>query len=172
VDANVVVSGAIGLVGAVIGAGAGAFTQLRLASKHAEERQEQHDQDRVMAARMMMIELARHWSNLEYTARLGIWWRMPTFDSILTHEDRRLILGTLDPRGLYGVDLALTSVEYWSKRREGKKDDEAVEDSQRESMRDVLGRIERAGAVLRQITGDPESVRDIAALGPVQQDEE
>lgn len=152
----------IALGGAIVGATASSATQILVHWLQGRREDDARKREFRTAARVMQVDLARAWSNIEYAARTGRWWPKGRLESRLTDADRRQVIGGLTAKDLYTVDGALVDIESWYSNRD--QFDEVVGgDLMRpvydpDDLKATLGRITAAGATLREITGDPDSI--------------
>ena len=155
----------IALVGALVGAILSTGTQLFIAWRQAKREEAAHRKDVVIAARMMAVDLSRARSNIEYCIDHREWWKTTGLSPRISADDRRLVLGELEPTGFYKVDRAEGAIDHWYAIREyelanGQGYASLSITTQLDKLREIVGWIEEAGETLRGLTGDPASIEE------------
>ncbi len=156
---SAVTTALIALGGALFGAVAASVTQVLIHWLQGRRDTAAREREVKIAARMMQVDLARAWSNMEFSRRTGKWWATPGLRPQMTDADRRLVIGALTAEGFYTVDLALTDIDHWYSIREGVQSGALLRPVyDPDDLQRGLDWITDAGDVLREITGDPDSI--------------
>lgn len=174
---SVIATALTALGGAIVGATISAATQWSISSRQAKRQDAAHRKDVLIAARMMLTDLARAWSNLQYCIDHQEWWRTTGLASRLTADDRRLVLGELTAEGFYTLDRADAAIDHWYGIRDYELGRTPTRHAsvtiglQLDKLREIVGWIDEAQRALRELTGDPDSIDEPLELdgpGPAQ----
>lgn len=162
----------IALGGSLVGAGLSTGTQLLLARSQRKRDDGMRQRQLKIAARMMVVDLSRARSNIQYCVDYQEWWRTDGLKARMGPDDRRLVIGALTSQQFYDVDLAEGSIDHWYSTRDyelslhpGSYTSDAIP-MQVEKLEEMVGWLEAAVAALRPLTGDPESLENEPADAP------
>jgi hypothetical protein len=111
----------IALGGAIFGALASTGTQLLIERARARRERREHDDEVRTAARMMISDLRRAKYNLtdsRHQRDTDKWHAGLDLRLRISDEDRRLVIGALDPQGLNKVDRAEQGIDTWYSLRD------------------------------------------------------
>jgi len=145
----------IALGGAVVGAAVSSATQVLVQWLQGRREAAARAREVKIAARVMQFDMARAWSNIEFSGRAKLWWPVPGLGPQVSDNDRRLVISALPTDGFDAFDSALYEIDRWYDLREGKQSNEPLTTSH--DPRDLLKAattISRAIAMLRDISGD------------------
>lgn len=103
----------IALGGAIVGGLLTSGTQLLIHWLQGRREGAVRQREVKTAARMMQFELARAWSNLDWSIKSGEWWPTHEFTPLLTDSDRRLVIGALPADEFDTLDTAMYEIDHW-----------------------------------------------------------
>ncbi|MDQ6775618.1 MAG: hypothetical protein M3071_05215 [Actinomycetota bacterium] len=164
-EPSAIVIALLALLGAIVGAAIGSVTQWLLDRQRRIRDGAAHRKQVKIAARMMVVDLSRAESNIQFCIDYKEWWREPGLRPRINDSDRRLVIGELTDEGFYNVDLAEGAIDNWFGIREyelakNQGYGSVTITSQLATLQEIIGWIEKARATLRELTGDPVSIEE------------